>query len=88
MTKEPVQVMQVSDNLYVADMGNDNLLQVEMTGLVNRDGKVLKSYSVTSSNNKINGHFEHAPDGTPIHFIQQMVNFFLVQEDIKRNWFR
>lgn len=83
MIQNSIQVMKVSDTLYVADLGGDNLVQVEMTGLIERDGKALKAYNVTSSNNKINGHFEHVPDGSPIELIQALVKVHLIQQEIK-----
>lgn len=77
--------MQVSDTLYVADMGDNILVQVEMTGMVESNGKTLKAYKVTSSNNKISGYFEQEPDGNPVELIQTLVKVHLDYEDIKKN---
>lgn len=85
MTRLPVQVMQVSDNLYIADMGNDNLVQVEMKGTSSLSGELLEAYSVSSSDGKINGYFEQKPGNSPIELIQAMVNFHLVQQDIQKS---
>jgi hypothetical protein len=80
MSRLPVQVMKISDTLYAVDMG-DGILEVEMIETKKVNGKILHAYTMTSTNNAINGYFENQPGNDPVPLIENLVEIYLKKRD-------
>lgn len=83
MERQPIQVIKVSETLYVASMGGDNVVHAEMKGTTSLSGELLEAYTVSSTNGKIRGYFEQKPGNSPVELIQTLVSVYAEQQEVK-----